>query len=179
MLGARQPSEDFGVGEGKSGQAQLYVGRDADVNATEGSTVKVLGYTVRGHEDLVQVTAARATAAIHLDLPGDVGAVGCRNAAHGREGLRVHRLPKAVNVGHTAVVRALHFNVKGRPVAIVQVHGQRVGAVNPLAGGARGASASSVSGAKSAAPNHCERGHRAGRPTPARKRRAGRSPEWA
>ncbi len=65
ILRARQAGEDLGVGEGKSRQAQIHVGRDADVNATEGSTCKVLGYTVRGHEDLVQVAAARANAAIH------------------------------------------------------------------------------------------------------------------
>src|SRR5882672_8653880 len=34
ILRARRAGEDLGVGEGKSRQAQLHVGRDADVNAT-------------------------------------------------------------------------------------------------------------------------------------------------
>src|SRR6266702_6071467 len=53
ILRARRARKDLGVGEGKSRQAQLHVGRDADVNAAEGSTREVLSYTVRGHEDLV------------------------------------------------------------------------------------------------------------------------------
>src|SRR6266446_3659695 len=162
ILRARRAGEDLGVGEGKSRQAQLHVGGDADVNATERSSRKVLGYTVRGHEDLVEVAAARATAAIHLDLPGDVGAVSSRNAAGGREGLRVNHLSKAVNIGHTAVVRALHFNVKGRRVVIVQVHGQRVGAVDPLAVVARDERDSWVWGTKAVAAIRGVRARHAG-----------------
>src|SRR6266700_3397672 len=133
ILRARRARKDLGVGEGKSSQAQLHVGRDADVNATEGSTRKVLGYTVRGHEDLVQVAAAGATAAIHLDLPGDVGAVCGRHSARSREGLRINCLGKAIEVSQTAVVRALHFDVKGTHIVVVQVHHLSVGAVDPLA----------------------------------------------
>src|SRR6266436_3022623 len=133
ILRARQAGEDLCVGKGKSRQAQIHVGRDADVNATEGSTRKVLSYTVRGHEDLVQVASARATAAIHLDLPGDVGAVGRRYTARCGEGLRVDRLAEAINVRLSAVVRVLHLNVKGSHVMVVQVHRLSVSAVYPLA----------------------------------------------
>src|SRR6266568_4027545 len=111
ILRARRAGEDLGVGEGKNRQAQFHVGRDADVNATEGSTREVLDYIVRRHEDLVEVAAARATAAIHLDLPGDIGAVRCRYTARCGEGLRIDRLAEAINVRLAAVVRALHFDV--------------------------------------------------------------------
>src|SRR6266566_3444402 len=47
------PNVTIGVGEGVSRQTQLDVGRDADVDATEGSRREVLRYIVRGHEDLV------------------------------------------------------------------------------------------------------------------------------
>src|SRR6266850_149046 len=133
ILRTSQAGEDFCIGEGEGGQAQLRVGGYADVDAPKGSTRKVFRYAVRSDKDLVKVAAARAAAAVHLDLPGDVGAVGCRNTARGRESLRVNRLRKAVKVELTAVVRALHVDVKGFRVVIVQVDGQRVGAVDPLA----------------------------------------------
>ncbi len=61
----RRAGEDLGVGERKSRQAQRYVAGDADVDATKRSTRKIFSYAVGGHEDLVQVAAARANAAIH------------------------------------------------------------------------------------------------------------------
>src|SRR5216683_4994404 len=67
------------------------------------------------------------------DLPGDVGAVGRRYTARCGEGLRVDRLAEAINVRLSAVVRALHLNVKRSHVMVVQVHRLSVGAVYPLA----------------------------------------------
>src|SRR6266850_5547145 len=102
ILRTRRAGEDLEVGKGEDRQAHRYVGGDADVDATERSTRKVFRYAVRGHEDLVEVSAARTTAAVHLDLPGDVGAVARRNAARGRESLRVNRFAKAIDVSLAA-----------------------------------------------------------------------------
>src|SRR6266851_761508 len=133
ILRARRAGEDLEVGEGEDRQAHLYVGRDADVDATERSTDKIFSYIVRGHKDRVEVSAARTTAAIHFDLSGNVGAVGRRYAARGREGLRVNRLAEAVHIGEAAVVRALHLDVKGSHVMIVEVHVLAAETVDPLA----------------------------------------------
>ena len=152
ILSARRTGEDLGVGEGVSRQTQLDVGRDADVDATEGSRREVLRYIVRGHEDLVQVAAARATAAIHLDLSGGVGTVRRRYTAHSGERLRVDRLAKAINVGPSTVIRALHFDVKGCHVMVVQIHRLSVGAIDPLAVVARHQRNSRIRRAEAVAP---------------------------
>src|SRR5713226_6407764 len=83
ILRTRRAGEYLVVGEREYREAHIHVGRDADVNATEGSTRNVLGCTVRCHEDLVEISAAQTTAAIDLDLPCNVGAVGGRDSARG------------------------------------------------------------------------------------------------
>src|SRR6266403_181973 len=75
ILRTGRAGEDLSIGEGEGGQTQLCVGRDSDVDAPEGSTRKVFGHAIRGYEDLIEVAAARAAAAVHLNLPSDVCAV--------------------------------------------------------------------------------------------------------
>ena len=133
--GTHRAGEDLEIGEGEDWQAHLYVGRDTDVDAPERSTRKVFCDTVGGYEDRVEVSAAVCAlgAAVHLDLSRDVRAVARRYAARGRESLRIDSLAKAIDVGLTAVVRALHVDIEGADIMIVQVDVLPARAVDPLA----------------------------------------------
>src|SRR5216683_6929427 len=68
--GTHRAGEDLEIGEGEDWQAQLYVGRDTDVDAPQRSTRKVFCDAVGGYEDRVEVSAAVCAlgAAVHLDL---------------------------------------------------------------------------------------------------------------
>src|SRR5882672_7388299 len=133
ILRTRRAGEDLSIGEGEGGQAQLRVGGYADVDAPKGSTRKVFRYAVRSHKDLVKVAAARAAAAVHLDLPGDVSAIARRYAAHSGECLGVNSLAESSEVRVAAVARELHVNVKRGHVMVVQVHVLGAEPVDPLA----------------------------------------------
>src|SRR6266404_1392910 len=95
ILRTGRAGEDLSIGEGEGGQTQLCVGRDSDVDATRRATRKVFRYAVRSHKHLVEVAAARAAAAVRLDLPGDVSAIGRRYAARSGESLGVNSLAES------------------------------------------------------------------------------------
>jgi hypothetical protein len=74
---------------------------------------------------LVEVATARAAAAVHFDLPGDVSTIGRRYATRNGESLGVNSLAESSNVRAAAVVRELDVNVKrGR---IMRSSGTRFG----------------------------------------------------
>ena len=123
--------EDLVVSEHEDRQTQLRIDGNAHVHAAEGGPRQVFCGVIRGRKDLVEVSAAGATAVVDADLPGDVG--GARRSYGGWGGRRIDGLAHAVGIGQAAVVRPLHVNVEGGRVMVFKVSRRNVDGIVPLA----------------------------------------------